>query len=158
MLMVIRTANKPSTNYVYAHKRGKNWKKLVKGYQNYIFYLHYKENVFAEPLKFQYHCCRLSKWEVIYSRTTSTKSPSFHATTFSASLTYLTALLPQPRDCGCYVSRWILAPPPLWQQKHNDPRAHEFAHSPYFCHQPRYANFNCAWSCRLCGINPARRF
>ena len=31
-----------------------------------------------------------------YSRITSTKSPSFRTTTFSASLTNLTALLPQP--------------------------------------------------------------
>ena len=39
-----------------------------------------------------------------YSRITSTKSPSFWMRTFSASLTHLTALLPQSRDCSCYVS------------------------------------------------------
>ena len=75
-------------------------------------------------------------------------------TTFSASLTNLTALLPQSRDSSCYVSRPILAPPPLWLQKHTDLRAHDFAHCPDLWHQPRLANVTCAWSWRLCGINP----
>jgi len=35
-------------------------------------------------------------------------------TTFSASLSNLTALLPQSHDCSRYVSRPIMAPPPLW--------------------------------------------
>jgi len=48
-----------------------------------------------------------------YSRITSTKTPSLYITTFSASLTYLTTLLPQSHDCSCYVSRQTLAPPPL---------------------------------------------
>jgi len=39
-------------------------------------------------------------------------------TTFSASLTNLRTLLPPSRDCSCCVSRRILAPPPLWLQKH----------------------------------------
>ena len=43
-----------------------------------------------------------------YSRITSTKSPSFCMTTFSASLTYLTALLPQSHDYSRYVNR------PIW--------------------------------------------
>jgi hypothetical protein len=55
-------------------------------------------------------------------------------TTFSASLTNLTALLPQSHDCSCYVSRQILAPPPLWLQKRTDLRAHHFAHSPDLWH------------------------
>ena len=45
-------------------------------------------------------------------------------TTFSASLTSLMVLPPQSRDCSCYVSRPILAPPPLWWQKHADHRAY----------------------------------
>ena len=44
---------------------------------------------------------------------TSMKSPSFYMTTFNASLANLTAVLPQSRDYSCYVSRPILAPPPL---------------------------------------------
>ena len=48
-----------------------------------------------------------------YNRITFTKSPSLHITSFSASLTYLTTLLPQSHDCSCYVSRHTLAPPPL---------------------------------------------
>jgi hypothetical protein len=48
-----------------------------------------------------------------YSRITYTKSLSFCLTTFSASLTNLTVPLPQSRDCSCYVSRRILAPPLL---------------------------------------------
>ena len=35
---------------------------------------------------------------------------------------------------GVYISRRILAPPPLWLQKYNDPRAHNFAHSPHLLH------------------------
>ena len=34
-------------------------------------------------------------------------------TTFNPRLTNLTVLLPQSRDCSCYVSGRILAPPPL---------------------------------------------
>jgi len=82
------------------------------------------------------------------------KSPSFCMTLFSASFTDLTAILPQSHDCTCYVSRRILAPPPLRLQKHADPRAHDFAHSPDLWHQPRLNNVTCAWSWRLCGFNP----
>jgi hypothetical protein len=46
----------------------------------------------------------------VYSRITPTKSQSFFMTTFSASLTNLTALLLQSYDSSCYVSRPILAP------------------------------------------------
>jgi len=90
-----------------------------------------------------------------YSRITTTKSPSFYMTTFSASLTNLTALLPQLHDCSRYVSRPILAPQPLWLQKHTDLCARDFAHAPNLWHQPRLANVTCAWSWRLCGINLA---
>jgi hypothetical protein len=93
-----------------------------------------------------------------YCRITSTKVPSFCTTTFSASLTNLTALLPQSRDTSCYVSRPILAPPPLWLQKHTDLRAHYFAHCADWWHQHRFAKVTCAWSWRLCGINPAILF
>ena len=48
-----------------------------------------------------------------YSRITSTKCPLFCMTTFSASLTNLTVLLPQSHDYSCYVSRPIPTPPPL---------------------------------------------
>ena len=51
------------------------------------------------------------------SRINSPKSPSFYMTTFSASLTKLTALLPQSHDYSCYVSRPIMAPPPIWLHK-----------------------------------------
>jgi hypothetical protein len=76
-------------------------------------------------------------------------------TTFSASLTNLTALLPLSRDCSCYVCRQMLAPPPLWFQKHTNLRAHDFAHSAHLRYQPRLANVTCVWSWRLYGINPA---
>jgi len=46
-------------------------------------------------------------------------------TTLSVSLKNLTLLLPQSRDCSCYVSRPILAPPPLGLQQHTDLRAHD---------------------------------
>ena len=38
------------------------------------------------------------------------------------SYTHLTVLPLQSRDCSCYVSRPILAPPLLWLQKHTDLR------------------------------------
>jgi hypothetical protein len=84
-----------------------------------------------------------------YSRVTSTKSPSFCTTTFSASRTYLTALLPQSHDWSWYVSRPILAPPLFWLQRHADLRAHDFAHSPGFWHQSRLANVTSVWNRRL---------
>jgi hypothetical protein len=43
-------------------------------------------------------------------------------TTFNASLTNLTALLPQSHNYSSYLSRPILAPPPLWLHKHTDLR------------------------------------
>jgi hypothetical protein len=92
---------------------------------------------------------------VKYKRITSTKSPSFCMTNFTASQTNLTGLLPQSHDCSCYVSRPVLAYPPLWLQKHTDLRAHNFAHSPDLCHQPRLANVVCACSRIHYGINSA---
>jgi hypothetical protein len=94
-------------------------------------------------------------WWWSYSRITSTKSQSFYMTTFSAHLTNLTSLLLQWRDCSYYVSRTILASPPLSLQKRIDLRAHDFAHSLHLCHLPDLFNVNCAWSWRLCRINPA---
>ena len=91
----------------------------------------------------------------LYSRITSTNSPSYCTTIFSASLTNITALLPQSHDYSCYVSRPILAPPPLWLQKHTDLRVHDFAHPPDLFHQPRLAKITCARNWRLRGINPA---
>ena len=58
----------------------------------------------------------VKKW---YSRITSAKALSFCMTTISASITNLTALLPHSRDCSRYLSRRILAPPPLWLQKYS---------------------------------------
>jgi hypothetical protein len=93
----------------------------------------------------------------MYRAITSTKSPSFSMTTLSASLTNLMTLLPPSHDRSYYVSRPILAPTPLWLQKHTDIRGHEFAQSAYSWHQPRLANVTCSRSGRLCGINPAIR-
>jgi hypothetical protein len=65
-----------------------------------------------------------------FSTLTSTKSSSFWMKSFSASLTNLTALLPQSHDFSYYVSSSVLAPPLLGLQKHIDLRAQDFAHSP----------------------------
>jgi hypothetical protein len=89
-----------------------------------------------------------------YSAITSVRSPSFYMTAFSASVTNLTAHLPQSHDRSCYVSWRILAPPPLWLQKHTDLRAYDLAHSPHLWHQPTLPNVFHAWSWRLPGINP----
>jgi len=90
----------------------------------------------------------------MYSSSISTKSLSFCMTTCSASLTKLTALLPQSRDRSCYISRPMPAPPPLWLQKRIDLRGHDFAHRPYLWYGTRLANFTCAGSWKLCGISP----
>jgi len=91
----------------------------------------------------------------LHTSITTTKCPSFCMTTISTSLTNPTAVLPQSRDCSCYVSRPILAYPPLWLQKHTDLRAHYFAHSPGLWHRPSLANDTYAWSWGLCGIYPS---
>jgi hypothetical protein len=93
-----------------------------------------------------------------YSRITSTKSPPFCTTTFSASLTNLTTLLRQSRDCSCYVSNqyWHLHRPDV--KKHTDLRKQDFAHHSYLWHQPRLANVIWAWSWKLCGINLVTQF
>jgi hypothetical protein len=70
------------------------------------------------------------EYYAVYSKITSTKSRSFCMTTFSASLTNLTALLPQSRDCSYDVSRQILAPPPLWLQKHTNTLIYAHTTSP----------------------------
>ena len=87
-------------------------------------------------------------------RITSIKSVLFCMTTFSASLTDRTFFLLQSHDCSCYVSRPVLAAPPRWRQIHTDLCAHDFAHSADLWHQPRLANFTCAWKWGLNGINP----
>ena len=91
----------------------------------------------------------------MYSRITSTKSPLFCMTTFSANLTNLTTLLRKSHDSGCYVSRRTLAPPALWLQKHTDLYAQDFVHSLDLWHQPRLVNVTSAWSWRPYGISPA---
>jgi hypothetical protein len=91
----------------------------------------------------------------LYSRITSTKSPVTFHHKLQSEFTKPTALLPQSRNCSCYVSGPILAPPPLWLQKHSDLRAHDLAHFLDLLHQPMLANFSCAWSWRLSGNNAA---
>ena len=76
-------------------------------------------------------------------------------TSFIASLTNLTTLLPQSHDSSRYVSRPILAPPSLWPQKNTDLRVHDFAHSADLWHQRRLANVTCPWGRRLYGITSA---
>ena len=49
----------------------------------------------------------------LFNRVRSIKSLSFYMTSFSASLTNFTALLPQSSGSSCSVSRLTLAPPPL---------------------------------------------
>jgi hypothetical protein len=48
----------------------------------------------------------------VYSRITSTKSPSFCMTAFRVRLTHITAILPQAHDFLYYVSRRKLTSPP----------------------------------------------
>ena len=90
------------------------------------------------------------------SKSTSTKSLSFCMTTLNTSLTNRRPSF-LSHDCSYYVSRPILAPPPLRFQRYTDLHAHNSAQSPDLRHQPRLVKDTCAWSWRLCGINPALR-
>jgi hypothetical protein len=74
---------------------------------------------------------------------------------FSASPIYLTTILPQSHDSSCYVSRPILAPPPLWQQKLSELSAHDFEPCLDSWHNPVLVKVSCTRSWRLYGINPA---
>ena len=94
----------------------------------------------------------LQVFRAAYSRITTTKSPSFKWQP-SARVSHTVRSSYLSHDYSCYVSRPILAPPPLWLHKHADLRAHDFAHTPNLWHQPRLANVTCAWSWRLRGIN-----
>jgi hypothetical protein len=104
----------------------------------------------ARALEERPSCCQhntaarqfsLLQHATMYSRITSTKSPSV----FMATFTNFTALLPQLRDCSYYESRRILALPPLLLQKNTAPRAHDFAHSTDMWHHSTLANVTCAW-------------
>ena len=66
----------------------------------------------------------------MYSRISSTKSQSFFITNFNASLTNLTVLLSESRDCSYYDRRRILAPPPFRLQNHTDLRVQDIVHTP----------------------------
>jgi len=89
------------------------------------------------------------------SRITFANFPSFCMATFSVSGTKFMVLLPQSHNCSYYVRRRILAPTPLWLQKHPDLFAQEFTYSPYLWHQPNLVNVTCAWNKRVCEINPS---
>jgi hypothetical protein len=99
------------------------------------------------------------------SKISTTDSLSIYMTTFSASLTKLLALLPQSRGSCNHVSRWILAAPPPWLQKHTDLRAHDTRWSSWlrqwvtaalryklenhgFDSRLYHWNFSLTWSCR----------
>jgi hypothetical protein len=126
----------------------------IVGYKHWDKYLDITERKSREPGEKLHN----EDLQMLHSRITSIKSQSFCMSTFSARLTNLMALLPQSHYCSCYVGRRILAPPPPWLQKHTDLHAHDFAHSPDLWHRPRLANVTCAWSWRLCGINPSITF
>lgn len=73
---------------------------------------------------------------------------------FSTNITNITVLLPQSHHFSHQLCIEILASPPPRLQKHVDTHAHAFPQSPDQRHQSRCANFTCALSWRLCGINP----
>ena len=65
---------------------------------------------------------------------TAMKSLPFCRTTFSSSLTNITALLHQSRDSSCYVIKPTLTLLPLWLHKHSDLLAQKFVHSQEWSH------------------------
>jgi hypothetical protein len=91
---------------------------------------------YYEPNKYAASSLTRKRWRVFflrYSRITSTKCPSFCVATISASVTNLTALLPQSCDCTNTLTS---------------------AHSPDLWSQARLADVTCAWSWRPRGISP----
>jgi len=84
---------------------------------------------------------------------TATKSLSIFSTTLSTNLTNLTALLPQSSDDTRYVSRPILAPPPL--------RLHKNSTRTNICAISRMVTWLWfliviyPWNWRICGITTA---
>ena len=58
---------------------------------------------------YEVHVLLVNGFRRMYSRITSTKSPSFGMTTCKAMVTMYTVLLLQSRDSSCHVSRPILA-------------------------------------------------
>lgn len=75
---------------------------------------------------------KYSNWFLVcscYSRIKSAKSPKFYMTIFSMNPTNLAALLPQSLDCSWCISRCIVAPSPLWLQKHTDVCLHYCTYS-----------------------------
>jgi hypothetical protein len=79
-----------------------------------VLALIFVEHTLIYPLEFMYSGGTRRRTAIAwYSRITSTKSLSFCMTTFNASHTNLTVVLPQSYDRRYYVSRRILAPPPL---------------------------------------------
>jgi hypothetical protein len=51
---------------------------------------------------------------IVIARLHPQRHRHFFMTTFRASPTKLTAFQRQSHECSCYVTRRILAPPPLW--------------------------------------------
>ena len=104
----------------------------------------------ARNLSAALHYCTDSKQRSRYSRITSTNPLSFFTTTLRVGLTNLTFLFPQSHDCSCYVSTNTILTAGT-----GCPTRTRFTHSPDLWHQPRFVNVTCAWTWRLCGINPA---
>ena len=92
--------------------------------------------------------------QIIYCCITTTKSPSFCMTPPQCESQNLWSAFLSDVIAAVSVSRWILAPRPPWLQKYSNLLVRDMAHSPGSWHWPRPANVTCAWSRRVCGINP----
>ena len=98
---------------------------------------------------------KYSNWFLVcscYSMVTFTKSPSFYMTIFIMNPTNLMALLPQSHDCSWCISRWIVAPSPLWLQKHTDVCSLHCTYSSNLYRRPRLTILTFTWRLGLCGI------
>jgi len=126
----------------------KMWKKPVAIKQHKYTYMIHGEKVASTVLLESCKLCR--------SFTEVWKSPSFCMTTFSVSLTHLSALLGHMIAAAAFADDyWHRSY--YWYLRRSDCRnilielcAHDFAHSPALWHQPPFTNVTCAW---LCGIN-----
>jgi hypothetical protein len=103
------------------------WKSSLKAVMTTMFVTSSDHSLIAWVFELIYCLYETKETESLkqqYSRITSTKFPLFCMITSSTYLTCRFVLLPHSYESSYYVIKRILAPPPLWSEKHTDIRSH----------------------------------
>ena len=90
------------------------WNRGNKFLWNFDVYQTKRCHISVKSIFFTKEWCGNEAKKMWYNSITSTNSPSFCMRALSGNITILTVFLSQSHDRTCYVSRPILAPPPLW--------------------------------------------